>query len=210
MNTNGLAKLYEHLSPKERLPLIIAASARGDETERNRLAHSAPTARFQLPNYYGWAEGMQLVSLFHLLELLEAAARNWQTAALLEQEESLGKKANPARRDRLEELTRITAYVFTVNMDGWKQFCSEFPIASPDLLLKDLPGYEAVKEAEEAARIVAFNAAEATAWIRKDGHETAEALTAEAVAASLWTFVNAAAERWARQTRRSVNIRACS
>ena len=40
MNTNGLAKLYGQLTPKERLPLILAASARGDEAERNRPTKS--------------------------------------------------------------------------------------------------------------------------------------------------------------------------
>ena len=37
MNTNGLARLYDRLTPRERLPLIMAASARGDEMERERL-----------------------------------------------------------------------------------------------------------------------------------------------------------------------------
>ena len=37
MNTNGLAKLYDRLTPKERLPLILAASARGDEAEQGGI-----------------------------------------------------------------------------------------------------------------------------------------------------------------------------
>jgi hypothetical protein len=92
MNTNGLAKLYDRLTPKERLPLILAASARGDQTEQDRLAHSAPKKEWRMPDYYGLAEAMLFASLFHLLQLLDVAALFWQVNGLLEQEEALGKK----------------------------------------------------------------------------------------------------------------------
>jgi hypothetical protein len=42
MTSTGLSKLYAHLLPRERLPLILAAQARGDEVEQQRLAASAP------------------------------------------------------------------------------------------------------------------------------------------------------------------------
>jgi hypothetical protein len=48
MNTKGLARHYAILTPWERLPLILAASARGDEQERSRLATSAPRVGYQL------------------------------------------------------------------------------------------------------------------------------------------------------------------
>ena len=34
MNANGLARKYDLLTPAERFPLILAASARGDAVER--------------------------------------------------------------------------------------------------------------------------------------------------------------------------------
>jgi hypothetical protein len=84
MNTNCLAKLYDRLTPHERLPLIVAASARDDETERQGLAHSAPCDRFRLPDYHGLAEGLLLLSLFHVTQLLDLAVMYWRTTALLE------------------------------------------------------------------------------------------------------------------------------
>ena len=41
MNTESLAKLYDRLTPFERVPLIAAAVSRGDEVERDRLVRSA-------------------------------------------------------------------------------------------------------------------------------------------------------------------------
>jgi hypothetical protein len=87
------------------------------------------------------------------------------------------------------------AYLFTANLDGWRRFCSEFTI-DPELLMNDLPGYDTVKRTEEAARIMACTPEEATAWLRQAGNETAQALTVESVATSLWAFVNSRAEWW--------------
>jgi hypothetical protein len=82
MNTNGLGKLYEHLTPEERLPLIIAASARGDETECTRLVESAPREGYRLPDYYGYAEALVLASLFHAIQLLDLAVLYWHASGL--------------------------------------------------------------------------------------------------------------------------------
>jgi hypothetical protein len=53
-----------------------------------------------------------------------------------------------------------------------------------------------VRRTEEAARIMACTPEEATTWMRERESETAEALTVETVAASLWAFVNSRAEWW--------------
>jgi hypothetical protein len=58
MNTKVLAKLYDRLTPRERLPLILAASARNDEVEGQRLAQSAPRMALRLPDYHGLGEGL--------------------------------------------------------------------------------------------------------------------------------------------------------
>jgi hypothetical protein len=160
MNTNGLAKLYEHLTPKERLPLILAASARGDEAERNRQARSAPREGFWLPDYHGLAEGMLLASFFQLLEVLEMAAYYWQAEGLLEQEEILGDNKNKELQDRLNGITRIFAYLFVVKIDGWRLFCAQHHY-DPDLLWRGLPGFETVCRAAEEIRIMAFTPEEA-------------------------------------------------
>jgi hypothetical protein len=196
MNTNGLAKLYDRLTPKERLPLLLAASARGDEAERDRLARSAPREGFRLPDYHGLAEGLLLASLFHLLELLDLAALYWQTGGLLEQWEALADEDDDhAPPQRLRATVGMFSCLLTAKLDGWRRFCSEFKIDA-ELLMSDLPGYDTVKRTEEAARIMTCTAEEASAWLREASNETAQALTAESVAASLWHFVNNRAEWW--------------
>src|SRR5262245_11088079 len=174
MNTNGLAKQYGQLTPKERLPLILAASARGDEAERNRLTKSAPKEGFWLPDYHGLAEGMLLASLFQLLEVLDVAAYYWQAVGLLEQEEALGDKKNKRLRDRFDGITRIFAYLFVVKIDGWRLFCAQHNY-DPDLLWKGLPAFETACRAEEEIRTMTFTPEEADEWARR-GHKDASRL----------------------------------
>jgi hypothetical protein len=42
MNVNALTKYYDTLTPWERLPALLAASARGDEPEAQRRSRTAP------------------------------------------------------------------------------------------------------------------------------------------------------------------------
>ena len=84
MNTNGLARRYEALTPWERLPLLVAASARGDEVERDRLARSAPQHDFRVPDYWGLCEGLEELATMYLLHQLELAALYGRVVGLLE------------------------------------------------------------------------------------------------------------------------------
>jgi hypothetical protein len=53
MNFHRLTKLYDQLTPTERLPLIIAARARGDAVEQARLVESAPLQKLaELASYH--------------------------------------------------------------------------------------------------------------------------------------------------------------
>jgi hypothetical protein len=195
MNTNGLAKHYAHLSPKERLPLILAASARGDEAERNRLAYSAPTVDYRRPDYYGLAEGMLLACKFHLLEMLDMAAFYWEISGLLGEWEALTDEGEQKPPYLLYTTVAASAYLFVTKLDGWRRFCSEFPCDS-EQLMKGLPGFATVKRTEESARLRACTREEATLWIREEGNKSAETLTVETVAASFWAFVNDRSGWW--------------
>jgi hypothetical protein len=192
MNTNGLAKLYDRLKPEERLPLMLAASARGDEAERDRLARSAPREGYWVPDFHGLAEALLLASMLHLLRLLDLAALYWQMGGLLEQWEAFADEDDdhpPPRR--LRATVGMFAYVFTAKLDGWRRFCAGRQL-DPEALMNDLPGYDTVKRTEEAARIMACTPEEAAAWLRERGDEAAQAPTAESVAASLVAWV----ENW--------------
>jgi hypothetical protein len=64
MTSTGLTKLYAQLLPRERLPLILAAQARGDQQEQQRLEALAPLRVWRLPDLrpglLGWSVGWPL------------------------------------------------------------------------------------------------------------------------------------------------------
>ena len=198
MNTNGLAKLYGHLTPRERLPLLVAAAARGDEAERSRLVNSAPATVFKLPDYHALGEALELLSLFHLAQLLDLATRHWHASGVLGQDGWMSEdqdEETEAREGRLVSSVRLLAYLFTVHADAWRGLCSELKIDA-DVLVSDLPGYDTVRLTERAARVLAFTADEATAWLRRDGDDTAQVVTVDAAVASLREFLDDRVAWW--------------
>jgi len=194
MKADGLAKLYDRLTPRERLPLIVAATARGDEADRARLLASAPASLFRLPDYFGLAEGLRTLALFHVAEMLDLAARCWHASGMLAQEEDFKGRAGKAERARWLDAERMLAYLLVVHADGWRRFCSELRV-DDDLLLRELPGYETLARAEEVGRIMAFISEEATAWARQTNGGSAEVLTVDTLVASMRELLDRQAER---------------
>jgi hypothetical protein len=195
MSTDCVAKLYERLTPRERLPLIFAASARGDEVDRARLIASAPRNDFLLPDYFGLAEGMRTLAFFHAAEMLDLAARYWRASGMVAREDDTRCKAGNAEQARWLDAARMLAYLFVVNADGWSRFCSDMRVDA-DLLLKKMPGYHTLISAEEVARGMAFTSEEATAYVCGVNRESVEALTTGTVVASLREFLELQADRW--------------
>jgi hypothetical protein len=197
MNTNGLAKLYDCLSPRERLPLIVAAVDRGDAAEADRLAHSAPMRVHRLPDYHGLAEGLLLLSLFHLLTLQERAARFWNTLAVLEDSVIARRGAAPTgdRDQRLHSVARLWAYLYTVEAEAWKRLAAELNL-DPETLLRDLPGYGTLRDTEEVIRLMAFTEEEATAYLRQRGGTEVRPVTVEKVLADLWAVLHSRVAWW--------------
>ena len=170
MNTKGLAKLYDHLTPHERLPLIIAASTRGDEVEQGRLANSAPRQRYEVPDCFPLLDALGKLSLLYLVELLDLAVLYWRISGHLEAySEFFGDKA-AEQPHRLEATLRMVAWRYCVEVDGWSRFCEGLKI-EPHALLKDLPAYETLLEAEKVARRMAFTREEAEAHLRASGDD---------------------------------------
>jgi hypothetical protein len=75
MNANAVAKHYGSLTPEERFALILAAVARGDETERQRLASAAGRVTFSMPDHAPMADAFMHLAFLFYLELLEEVAR---------------------------------------------------------------------------------------------------------------------------------------
>jgi hypothetical protein len=82
MNTRALEKMCDRLTPRERLPLIMGASGRGDDLDRQRLVASAPRVSYRVPDYFGLAQAVREVSEMHFMELLSLAASSFESLSL--------------------------------------------------------------------------------------------------------------------------------
>src|SRR5262249_37839849 len=78
MNLQRLERLYDHLTPRERLPLIMAAHLRGDTAEHKRLVASAHKQTFQVPDYHPLAKALDKACHWHMLTMLDLAGLFWQ------------------------------------------------------------------------------------------------------------------------------------
>jgi hypothetical protein len=187
MNPQRLERLYDHLTPRERLPLIMAAHMRGDAAERQRLVASARTRTFEVPDYYPLARALGQAAHWHMLTLLDLAGHFWQwwglcmadaqrrveeedadkprrrrTTAGQKKRRAAGVDADLIEHYRARGIARYYASRFVAHMDGWKQFCADLHV-DPEVQLKYLIGWEFVAQTEKAARRLAFSADEA-AW----------------------------------------------
>lgn len=180
MNSNGLAKLYDRLTPRERLPLIVAASVRGDEPEADRLARSAPTLLYRVPDYRGLSEALLDVSLLCMIRLLDLAAQLWHAEGLIESNQHLGKgeEKQALTECRLMIVLRLNAYLLVTELEAWGRFCGELNL-EPDALLRDLPGYDTTKRAEDFARGLAFSPEKAAETVRLKFDNGAQIVTVE-------------------------------
>jgi hypothetical protein len=177
MNTNHLAQLYDQLKPRERLPLIIAAGARGDTNEQRRLSASSPKQKFTIPDYYPLARAMREAVHYHLLSLLDLAATFWQWWGLwMNYEQPNGADGGVKKRRRrrtdadiLKEwqaggIVRYYATRLVAQVDGWKQFCAELKI-EPEVQLHFMIGLDNVTRTEAQARRLAFDPEEADRFV---------------------------------------------
>jgi hypothetical protein len=188
MQTHPLDRFYDRLTPRERLPMIMAAHVRGDAAERNRLVSSAPTRTLQVPDYYPLAKALGQASHWHMLTLLDLAGHFWQWWGLWmtyarpqapeeDVDKRHGRRARAGTRNRgsadaelIDEyrahgITRYYASRFVAHVDGWKQFCAELH-ADPEVQLKFLIGWGFVAQTDTAARRLAFSAEEVDWFLR--------------------------------------------
>src|SRR6516162_7050408 len=171
MTAKVLTKFYDQLTARERLPLHIAASVRGDPLERQRLLDSAPRAHVALPHHHALAQALAEAATMHLLSLLDVAANFWQWWGLWGWRELRSQKRTapgpPGVEDAPEAedeeakvvrtmcMVRYQAYLFVTHREGWRQFCQEWPI-EPEALLQIQPGWDMLLRTEAQARQHAY------------------------------------------------------
>jgi hypothetical protein len=81
MKVNALAKNYASLTAEERFRLILAAGARSDEAEQDRLINSGQRIALSTQEHAPYARAFDELSLLIFIELQEEAARYLEALA---------------------------------------------------------------------------------------------------------------------------------
>jgi hypothetical protein len=165
VQTTRLARNYDVLSCWERLPLLVAAAARGDTVEVGRFTRSAPSDVFCVPDCHALVRGLAFLAHSYLLQQLNRAALFWKMIGFMDQEPpKAGKRGEGRVDDGLARGVRVLGRSFVVSADGWQLFCQRLDI-DPDVPLRGLPGYEAVRQMDELARAMSCTPDEMSAWL---------------------------------------------
>src|SRR5262249_39163293 len=116
------------------LPLILAAEARGDQTEHGRLCASAPVKVWRFPDYLMGSLVLNVLALIYITEQLDYLANYWHAVW------RLGDPDDPAPTAWLFPAD-VAAYVFTCNAHAWRQFCGEVHIDADQLTAGNHAGW---------------------------------------------------------------------
>src|SRR5262245_36871346 len=114
-----------------------------------------------MPDYCGLWEGLESLARLYLIKQLDLAACH-QEARTCSAERGLVHRDQKwqEHNDLFWNYARLFAYRFLVLVDAWKLLCAQLQI-DPDMLIRDLPGYDTLCRQEEAMRSIAFSAEEA-------------------------------------------------
>ena len=80
MNTKSLANHYSQLTPEERFRLIMAANARSDEAEVDRLANAGQRITMSMSAHSPYARAFEELNFAIYIDLLDQAAETVRCA----------------------------------------------------------------------------------------------------------------------------------
>ncbi|MBN9518503.1 hypothetical protein J0H58_08290 [bacterium] len=118
MTADRLARHYPALQPDERLALMLAAAARGDDLDHERLVAAAPRVTFTTLHTFPRALAFREVLDRFRAERLALAARYFHAR-------SLAADAAGRVRERFDGVARVYGYLLLAYRDGWARFCDE-------------------------------------------------------------------------------------
>jgi hypothetical protein len=175
MTLNTVAKHYASLTPEERFRLILAAGARGDDAEQERLSSAGRRIALSVNDHTPFA--LSFNELDHLVyaDLLAAAADYLEAIGLTtdtgppddgedtpedgdryEDEGDLkGDDGWDETRDWNFDLALALGFILKVKCDGWKLFCERLNVP-PFVMWTFLPGYDRLERALKLAGEAAF------------------------------------------------------
>jgi hypothetical protein len=160
VNANVLTRHYARLTPAERFRLILAAGARGDETEQNRLCRSGQLLTLNVPDYLPWAYAFDELAGMVFLEILEEAAKHHDAFDRWCDTDSA----------RMFDLYLAQGFILKVKLAGWQLFCERLGI-SAFAAWQRFPGFQRLQHAlqlfdnKATGPISAFRPEEMQRWL---------------------------------------------
>ena len=109
MTTDRLAKHYSALSPDERFALALAAAARQDEVEVDRLAAAAERTTYRVPDVFPLFAALQMTASLARMKTLEVVAFFHVTMRLVEQRDD--DTRSRSARGRMAEVGRAYGHL---------------------------------------------------------------------------------------------------
>jgi hypothetical protein len=192
MNVNGVSRHYEKLTADERFRLILAASARGDETEEDRLLSASRRITLSRPDHCPYHDAFDKMALCVFIEILEAAAfygdalvsageaddlsedggeggeqgdtAECESHAVAERRPAHARTRGRSDWQRAHDIVLAAGFVLRTKMEGWKLFC-ERKCIPPFELWKGLPGFKRIQRARDLAERAAFDPDGMVAWM---------------------------------------------
>jgi len=183
MNAKAVARHYGSLTPEERYRLIVAAGARGDQAEQDRLANAGQRITLSMPDHSPYAHAFDELALLIFIELLEGAASYFEAFGWADdfaddeagevpdesdEEDDAEEEPNSTTDAEAEEETEerptwrrsldlalATGYVLRTKAEAWKLFCERLNVP-PFRLWEGLPGFDRLQRALALTERAAF------------------------------------------------------
>jgi hypothetical protein len=122
-----LDRLYHRLTVRERIPLLVAAEARGDDVESRRLSETSPIQTWWFSEHLIYEQALHVLALIYIGEQLDAAATyffaHWRMD--VDDERSV---------EHWGRIAQAEAYFFTANSEAWRRLCAELGVDANDLI----------------------------------------------------------------------------
>lgn len=176
MNAHRLTQLYDRLAVWERIPLLLAAEARGDDREYRRLFDASPLRAWRFSEHLLAEQALHVLALIYVSEQLDAAATYffalWHLA-----------DTDDPRPEEWRRAADASAYFFAVNADAWRRFGAELRVAPDALTAANYHGWF-LRYCEENMPANAPAAEALQARLSKHGRDVPQLVTAESLLAS--------------------------
>jgi len=130
MNKNALQSHYQSLKPWERIPLMLAAQARDDESDLQRLISSAPKKTWQCNDYFFDLKALHHLAWIHHCHQLELVAKLMKALWLRAETFGLGEEQDELASSAILKLRREIAWEYL----AWMTVCKELHIDNEALL----------------------------------------------------------------------------